>query len=215
MLRLVSNAVDELGYCLGHINGVCKASECGEISLFHLPQITSCYCKFPQAYWDTVLSLLILYAVVDAFTSLSLQIHSAVDIDIFLDILASKYFKYIDVRYVDNPLFIICILHLLSSALACCYLPIWDWSLLTLNVDLCQLFYLHQHGKVCENTGSISRVWCVYLCFLSWHPLFFFSLLMHNVSFFVCVCLTDVVLAFVADRTVIETSEAENDLKER
>jgi U3 small nucleolar RNA-associated protein 19 len=29
-------------------------------------------------------------------------IHSEVDIEIFLDILTSKYFKYIDVRYVDN-----------------------------------------------------------------------------------------------------------------
>ena len=68
-----------------------------------------------------------------------------------------------------------------------------------------QLFYIHQHGKVCENSGSLSCFWCAY---------FFSSLL--GFSLFLCKYVELMWFwPFVADKTVMENSETENETKDR
>lgn len=63
-----------------------------------------------------ILCISLLLSLSDAIVTFSswfrFQVHSAIGIDVVLDLLASKYFKYIDIRY-EHTLLLSCYIVLL------------------------------------------------------------------------------------------------------
>ena len=84
-----------IGGCVGYDNGVRESRKWWEVSLCYIPQASTCYCKFCCTISEGYCLLHSLVMWVD----ITLQVHSTASVNFVVDLLVSKYFKYIDVRY--------------------------------------------------------------------------------------------------------------------